>query len=184
MSIKNYFSNILTAIDPDKNYLNDEVIKNTPQRIENFYNEIFSGLKINPYSLLKNHLPSENNEIIIEKNIDFFSMCEHHFLPFFGKVSLAYVPDKKIIGFGEIIKVIEAYSKRPQLQERLCEEICKTIYEGLECKGVFVIIEAEHLCMTMRGVKKVGSKIITTSAKGIFNDNPLKTNEILLLLNK
>lgn len=109
-------------------------------------------------------------------------MCEHHFLPFFGKISLAYIPNKKIIGFGDIIKVIETFSKRPQLQERLTENIANTIVEGLNPLGVFIVIEAEHLCMTMRGVRKPGTKIITSCSKGIFEKNSEKRNEVMSLL--
>ena len=182
MSIKKCFENILDELDKDKIYINKEVFENTPKRIEDFYKEVFSGMKIDPYSFLKNSLPSSNNEIILEKDIDFHSMCEHHFLPFFGKISIGYIPGNKIVGFGDIIKMIEAYAKRPQLQERLTEEIAETLYLGLEAQGVFVIIEATHTCMTMRGVKKVNSKIITTGTKGIFKDNDLKKIEILNLI--
>ncbi|MGL4803996.1 MAG: GTP cyclohydrolase I, partial [Cetobacterium sp.] len=122
--------------------------------------------------------------LIIEKNISFHSMCEHHFLPFFGKISVGYIPNNKIVGFGDIIKVIEAYCKRPQLQERLCDEIAETIYKGLECQGVYILMEAEHMCMTMRGVKSIGTKVTTTSSKGIFNtNNSLKTEFLTLVKN-
>jgi len=123
-----------------------------------------------------------NNELIMEKNIDFYSMCEHHFLPFFGTICIAYVPNKKIFGFGDILKLIEILSRRPQLQERLTEEIARYIYELLDCQGVYVVIEAKHLCMTMRGQKKENTKILTTSAKGIFESDINKKMEVLTLL--
>jgi len=119
---------------------------------------------------------------IIEKNIDFYSMCEHHFLPFFGTICIAYVPNKKIFGFGDILKLIEILSRRPQLQERLTEEIAKYIYELLDCQGVYVVVEAKHLCMTMRGQKKENTKILTTSAKGVFETDINKKLEVLTLL--
>lgn len=182
MSIKKSFQEILINLDKEKKYINEEVFENTPQRIEDFYKEFFSGMYVNPYEFLQNTFDVPNNDLIIERNINFYSMCEHHFLPFFGKVSVAYVPNGKIVGFGDIVKVIEAYAKRPQLQERMTDEIAETIYKALNCKGVYILIEAEHTCMTMRGVKKPGAKIITTGTKGIFTEDTMKRMEVLTLL--
>ena len=182
MSIKKSFQDILENLDKEKKYINEEVFENTPQRIEDFYKEFFSGMYVNPYEFLQNTFDVPNNDLIIERNINFYSMCEHHFLPFFGKISVAYIPNGKIVGFGDIVKVIEAYAKRPQLQERMTEQIALTIYKGLKCKGVYVLIEAEHTCMTMRGVKKPGAKIITTGTKGIFAEDSLKRMEVLTLI--
>ena len=182
MSIKKSFQDILENLDKEKKYINEEVFENTPQRIENFYKEFFSGMYVNPYEFLQNTFDVPNNDLIIERNINFYSMCEHHFLPFFGKISVAYIPNGKIVGFGDIVKVIEAYTKRPQLQERMTDEIAETIYKALNCKGVYILIEAEHTCMTMRGVKKPGAKIITTGTKGIFAEDTMKRMEVLTLL--
>lgn len=182
MSIKKSFQEILINLDKEKKYINEEVFENTPQRIEDFYKEFFSGMYVNPYEFLQNTFDVPNNDLIIERNINFYSMCEHHFLPFFGKISVAYVPNGKIVGFGDIVKVIEAYAKRPQLQERMTDEIAEIIYKALNCKGVYILIEAEHTCMTMRGVKKPGAKIITTGTKGIFAEDTMKRMEILTLL--
>lgn len=182
MSIKKYFQEILINLDKEKKYINEEVFENTPQRIEDFYKEFFSGMYVNPYEFLQNTFDVPNNDLIIERNINFYSMCEHHFLPFFGKISVAYIPNGKIVGFGDIVKVIEAYAKRPQLQERMTDEIAETIYKALNCKGVYILIEAEHTCMTMRGVKKPGAKIITTGTKGIFAEDTMKRMEVLTLL--
>ncbi len=182
MSIKKSFQEILINLDKEKKYINEEVFENTPQRIEDFYKEFFSGMYVNPYEFLQNTFDVPNNDLIIERNINFYSMCEHHFLPFFGKISVAYVPNGKIVGFGDIVKVIEAYAKRPQLQERMTDEIAETIYKALNCKGVYILIEAEHTCMTMRGVKKPGAKIITTGTKGIFAEDTMKRMEVLTLL--
>ena len=182
MSIKKSFQEILINLDKEKKYINEEVFENTPQRIEDFYKEFFSGMYVNPYEFLQNTFDVPNNDLIIERNINFYSMCEHHFLPFFGKISVAYIPNGKIVGFGDIVKVIEAYAKRPQLQERMTDEIAETIYKALNCKGVYILIEAEHICMTMRGVKKPGAKIITTGTKGIFAEDTMKRMEVLTLL--
>lgn len=184
MNLKTHIKNIILEINNDNDLISNEVIENTPERIETFYKEIFSGLLLNPYDFLKRTFPIQNNDLIIEKNISFHSMCEHHFLPFFGKISVGYIPNNKIVGFGDIIKVIEAYCKRPQLQERLCDEIAETIYKGLECQGVYILMEAEHMCMTIRGVKSIGTKVTTTSSKGIFNtNNSLKTEFLTLVKN-
>ena len=182
MSIKKSFQDILENLDKEKKYINKEVFENTPQRIEDFYKEFFSGMYVNPYEFLQNTFNVPNNDLIIERNINFYSMCEHHFLPFSGKISVAYIPNGKIVGFGDIVKVIEAYAKRPQLQERMTDEIAETIYKALNCKGVYILIEAEHTCMTMRGVKKPGAKIITTGTKGIFAEDTMKRMEVLTLL--
>lgn len=182
MSIKKSFQDILENLDKEKKYINEEVFENTPQRIEDFYKEFFSGMYVNPYEFLQNTFDVPNNDLIIERNINFYSMCEHHFLPFFGKISVAYIPNGKIVGFGDIVKVIEAYAKKPQLQERMTDEIAETIYKALDCKGVYILIEAEHTCMTMRGVKKPGAKIITTGTKGIFAEDTMKRMEVLTLL--
>ncbi|MGL4652415.1 MAG: GTP cyclohydrolase I FolE [Cetobacterium sp.] len=182
MSLKNHIKNIILDIDKETGLISKEVIENTPERIELFYKEIFSGLSIDPYKFLERTFPVKSNDLVIEKDITFYSMCEHHFLPFFGKISIGYIPNGKIVGFGDIIKIIEAYAKRPQLQERLCEEIAETIYKGINCQGVYIVIEAEHTCMTMRGVKALGSKAITTSSKGIFNENKNLKIEFLNLI--
>lgn len=184
MSIEKFFREILNNLDEEKKYMDKEVFENTPKRIEEFYKEFFSGMYTDPYSFLKRTFEVAANDLIIEKNISFYSMCEHHFLPFFGKIDIAYIPNGKIVGFGDIVKVIEGYAKRPQLQERMTEEIAETIFKGLECAGVYVVVEAEHTCMTMRGVKKPGAKVITTGAKGIFQNDPLKRAEVLQLIKK
>lgn len=155
---------------PGKENIDESVFNNTPKRVADFYEEIFVGLTINPRDFLKNKISTSDTGVVVIKDIDFFSMCEHHFLPFFGKIDIGYIPNGNIVGFGDIVKVIEALSKRPQLQERLSEEIATVIYEELNCSGVCVQMEAEHLCMTMRGVKKPGAKILTLTSKGSFDD--------------
>lgn len=182
MSIKESFKEIITEINSETGSISSEVIENTPERMEIFYKEIFSGLNIHPEDFLKRTFPVPQNDLVLEKEITFYSMCEHHFLPFFGKIAIGYIPNGKIVGFGDLVKVIEAYAKRPQLQERMCGEIADTIFNSLKCQGVYVLMEAEHLCMTMRGVKAPGSKIVTTASRGIFSqDNKLKTEIINLI---
>lgn len=179
--IENSFKNILRSLNENGN-VNNEVIEETPKRMADLYEDIFSGLKKNPLDVLKRtFLIEDNSNIIIEKNIYFHSICEHHLLPFFGELAIGYIPNGKIVGFGDIVKVVEILSKRPQLQERLVDEIATTIFQGLKCKGVCVFMEAEHLCMTMRGVKQKGAKIITVSSKGIF-ENIENRKEFLTLI--
>jgi len=163
--IENAFIEVVEALG-DVEY--KEELKDTPKRIADSYKEIFYGIDIDPKEVLTRTFEVNSNELIMEKDIDFYSMCEHHFLPFFGTICIAYIPNKKIFGFGDILKLIEILSRRPQLQERLTEEIAKYIYELLDCQGVYVVVEAKHLCMTMRGQKKENTKILTTSAKGVF----------------
>ena len=177
--IENAFVEVIEALG-EVQY--KEELKDTPKRIADSYKEIFYGIDINPKEVLKMTFEVNSDELIIEKNIDFYSMCEHHFLPFFGSICIAYIPSKKIFGFGDILKLIEILSRRPQLQERLTDEIAKYIYEILNCQGVYVIVEAKHLCMTMRGQKKENTKILTTSAKGIFETDINKKLEVLTLL--
>lgn len=183
MKIKNHFKNIIDILDEKSNHtLSDDIIKNTPQRMEELYNDIFSGLNIDPTIYLKRKFPVNSNDMVIEKNIQFYSMCEHHFLPFFGKISIGYIPNGYIVGFGDIIKVIECFCKRPQLQERLISEIADTIYNELEAQGVYIIIEAEHTCMTMRGTKAIGSKVISSCSRGIFEERPELISQFLNLI--
>jgi len=177
--IENAFKDILDALGEN---IEREGLKDTPKRVSQSYAELFSGLFQNPVDVLKRTFEVEKNDLIIEKNIDFYSMCEHHFLPIFGKIDIAYIPNGKIVGFGDIIKVIDILSKRPQIQERLGTQIADAIYETLNCEGVMVVIKAKHMCMTMRGEKRVNSEIITTSCRGVFEDDAVRRMEILSLL--
>ena len=178
--IENAFFEVIDALDDNSKY--KEELKETPKRIADSYREIFGGIGVDPFSVLNKTYEVVSDDLIIEKNIDFYSMWEHHFLPFFGTISIAYIPNKKIFGFGDIIKLIEILSRRPQLQERLTEEIARYIYEILNCQGVYVVIDAKHLCMTMRGQKKENTKILTTSVKGVFETDNNKKLEVLTIL--
>lgn len=177
--IEKAFEEILEAIGEDKKR---EGLLDTPTRIAKSYQELFSGIGQDPRTLLLRTFDVENNDYIIEKNIDFYSMCEHHFLPFFGKVDIAYIPNGKILGFGDLLKLVDVLSKRPQIQERFTEEIARYLYDALQCQGVLVKVEAKHLCMTMRGEKKENTKIVTVSSKGCFQEEAPKRLEVLQLL--
>ena len=147
-----------------------EGLKKTPLRVAKMYEEVFSGLKKDPITDLEVYYEKENySEIVLVKDVPLYSVCEHHLIPFFGKAHIAYLPDKRrLTGLSKIIRVVETIARRPQLQERLTIEIADTIMKAVKPQGVIVIIEAEHFCITMRGVKKPGSQIVTSVMRGIF----------------
>jgi GTP cyclohydrolase I len=159
-----------------------EGLKDTPNRVAEFYKEFFCEIKKDPKRELKLYSTSNQDEMIITKNIIFHSLCEHHLLPFLGKAHIAYIPDKdKITGFSCLARIVETLSKRPQLQERLTTEIADILMEVLTPKGVLVILEAEHLCLTMRGVKKPGTLTVTSAMRGVFRDNTIKEEAFALI---
>lgn len=148
-----------------------EGLKDTPARIARMYEEIFMGMKEDAGEHLRKTFTAENNEIVVEKDIVFYSSCEHHMMPFFGKAHVAYIPDGRVVGLSKLARTVETLARRLQLQEQLTAKIAEAIMVHLKPKGVMVMIEAEHLCMTMRGVKKAGSRTVTTVVKGRFVDN-------------
>ena len=154
--------------------VNREGLVETPSRIARMYEEVFSGMDETPEVHLAKRFTVENNEMVLEKDIVFYSMCEHHLLPFYGKAHVAYVPDGEVVGLSKLARTVEVYAKRPQLQERMTAQIADAIMEHLGAKGAMVMIEAEHMCMTMRGVKKPGSQTITVVKRGVYeNDDKL-----------
>lgn len=143
----------------------------TPERIGRMYEELCKGMDEDAGVHLQKRFQVENNEMVIVKDIPFYSMCEHHLMPFFGKAHIAYIPDGEVVGLSKIARTVEVYAKRLQLQERLTSQVAQVIMDHLSPKGVMVMLEAEHLCMTMRGIKKPGSKTITFATKGLFETN-------------
>ena len=162
--------------------VNREGLKETPARIARMYEEIFAGMDENPKTHLSKTFHVENNEMVLEKDIVFYSMCEHHFMPFYGKAHVAYIPDGKVVGLSKLERTVEVFAKRPQLQEQMTEQIAKALMEDLGAKGAMVMIEAEHMCMTMRGVKKPGSKTVTVVMKGEFKDNEKLQNSFYQMM--
>lgn len=149
----------------------------TPDRIARMYEEIFAGMNNTAQEALSKTFTVDNGDMVIEKDIQFYSMCEHHFMPFYGKAHVAYIPDGKVVGLSKLARTVEVYAKRPQLQEQLTAQVADALMEYLKPKGAIVMIEAEHMCMTMRGVKKPGSKTVTYVARGEFeNNNQLMEN--------
>ena len=143
----------------------------TPKRIAKMYEELYKGMDDDASVHLAKQFVVDNNEMIIEKDITFFSTCEHHLLPFFGKVHVAYIPNGKVVGLSKLARTVETYARRAQIQERLTAQIADALMKNLTPKGVMVMIEAEHMCMSMRGVKKPGSQTMTTVTRGAFSED-------------
>ena len=164
--------------------LSREGIKRTPERVAEFYKEALAGNSADPLKQVSVHYATEDHEeVVLVKDISFYSLCEHHLLPFFGKAHIAYIPKKdKIIGISKMIRLVEIFANRLQLQERLTKQIADTVMKSVDPHGVMVVLEAEHLCMTMRGVKKPGSKMITSAMRGIFLKDVRTRSEALSLL--
>ncbi len=156
--------------DPEREGLVD-----TPVRISSMCEELFSGIGTDAAEHLLKTFTAEKNELVVEKDITFYSVCEHHFLPFYGKVHIGYVPDGRVVGLSKLARTVEVYARRAQIQEQLTAQIADSIMEHLCPLGVIVYIEAEHMCMTMRGIKKPGSKTVSMVCRGCFaDDNELK----------
>ena len=150
--------------------INREGLKETPSRIARMYEEILCGVEQDSAVILNKCFDADTNEMVLEKDIIFFSTCEHHLLPFFGKAHIAYIPNGKVVGLSKLARTVEVYAKRLQLQERLTQQISDSVMDHLNAQGVMVVLEAEHMCMTMRGVKKAGSKTVTVATRGVFKD--------------
>lgn len=159
-----------------------EGLIDTPDRIARMYEEICAGMEMDVREILSKTFETENTEMVLEKDIVFYSMCEHHMLPFFGKVHIAYIPDGKVVGLSKLARCVEVYAKRLQLQERMTEQIAEAVMKYLAPKGVMVLTEAEHMCMTMRGVKKPGSKTVAYAVKGVFAEKELLQQNFFRML--
>ncbi len=173
---------ILLAIgeDPER-----EGLVQTPERVARLYSEIFEGLSEEPTEIVKSvFAEDEHREIVMVKDIPFYSMCEHHLIPFHGKAHVAYLPDGVLTGLSKLARLVESFAKRPQMQERLTSQIADTLMEAVEPLGVLVVVEAEHLCMSMRGVRKPGAVTTTSAVRGIFASRATTRAEAFALLNR
>lgn len=179
--IEKAVKDILIAVgeNPDR-----EGLKKTPERVSKMYDELLAGYKKDPEKELAVYYSEEKHEeIVLVKDIPFYSICEHHLLPFFGKVHIAYIPKKeKLLGISKMARVVDIFSKRLQLQERITKQLADIIMKKIAPYGVMVVIEAEHLCMTMRGVKKPGSQVITSAVRGVFIKDAKSRTEALALI--
>ena len=163
--------------DSERPGLND-----TPRRVADMFAEIFSGLESSVEDLLKPIEGESHDEMVLLRDIPFYSVCEHHILPFSGTAHIAYIPAGKIVGLSELVKALEHFAKRPQVQERLTAQLADVIMEKLKPKGCIVIIDAEHLCMSMRGIKKPGSRTVTSAVRGTFRSKQSTREELLALI--
>ena len=161
-----------------------EGLIDTPDRIARMCEEIYGGLGHEADQHLLKQFPVENNEIVLEKDITFYSMCEHHLMPFYGKAHVAYIPDGKVVGLSKLARTVEVYARRLQIQERMTAQIADDIMKYLAPQGVMVMLEAEHMCMTMRGIKKPGSQTVTMVTRGVFAENKELQDRFLQLVNR
>jgi GTP cyclohydrolase IA len=163
--------------DPDR-----EGLIRTPNRVARAYAELMAGLSEDPCRHLKTVFNERYDEIVLLRDIEFHSLCEHHLLPFTGKAHVAYLPDGKVVGLSKLARLVEGFARRPQVQERLTTQIADALMEALNPAGAACVIEASHTCMTIRGARKPGSIMVTSALRGIFKDNPPSRNEILSLM--
>jgi GTP cyclohydrolase I len=169
---------ILEAIgeDPEREGLID-----TPARVARMYEEIFEGMRVDPSEYLQTQFESDHDEMVMVRDIPMYSACEHHLLPWIGKAHVAYIPndDGRVTGLSKLARLVDAYAKRPQVQERLTSQIADELDRSLQPKGVMVVIEAEHLCMTMRGIRKPGATTVTSAVRGLFRQNVATREEAM-----
>jgi GTP cyclohydrolase I len=172
---------ILIAIgdDPDRDGLRD-----TPSRVARSYAEQFAGMRLRPEDVLTKVFDADHDEMVLVRDIEVYSTCEHHLVPFFGHAHIGYIPNEKgqITGLSKLARLIDMYARRPQVQERMTSQVADALMETLEPRGVIVVVEAEHLCMTMRGVRKPGAKTLTSAVRGIFRDSDRTRAEAMSLL--
>ena len=172
---------ILAAIGEDPGRVG---LAETPERVAEAYAHLFSGLGDDPASYLEVSFAADSHDVVLLRDVPLASMCEHHLLPFVGKAHVGYVPEERVVGLSEIVHLVEGFARRPQLQERLTARIADALYKDLGSRGSFVLIEAEQLCMTMRGAQKPGTVTVTSAARGIFDEEPERRAEIMALISR
>ena len=170
---------IAVGEDPDRDGL-----QRTPARVARAYAEMFAGLFVDPDEVLETTFDENHDELVLVKDIPLYSICEHHLVPWHGRAAVGYIPgdDGRITGLSKLARVVDLYAKRPQVQERLTSQVADAVMDRLEPQGVIVVVEAEHLCMAMRGVRKPGSRTMTSAVRGIFKSDPRTRAEALSLI--
>jgi GTP cyclohydrolase I len=170
---------IAVGEDPDR-----EGLRRTPSRVARAYEEVFAGLSVDPDEVLQTTFDEDHDELVLVKDIPLYSVCEHHLVPWHGSAAVGYIPgeDGRITGLSKLARVVELYARRPQVQERLTSQVADAVQRRLNPRGVIVVVEAEHLCMAMRGVRKPGTATITSAVRGIFKDDPRTRAEALSLI--
>ena len=179
--IKKAVTEILLAIGED---VNRDGLKHTPERVAKMYDELLAGMREDPKTHLNRVFKENYDEIVLLRDIPFYSICEHHLMPFIGSAHVAYLPSGLVLGVSKMARIVDSFAKRLQVQERLTDQIADFIMNNLKPKGVAVVLEASHSCMTIRGIKKPGSVMVTSSLRGIFKKDPRSRNEILSLIHK
>ncbi len=173
---------ILVAVgeDPDRDGL-----QATPSRVARAYAELFAGLRVDPANVLKTTFEADHDELVLVRDIQVFSLCEHHLLPFRGVAHVGYLPceDGRITGLSKLARLVEVFARRPQVQERLTSQIADLLEEQLQARGVIVVLECEHMCMEMRGIRKAGSRAVTSALRGLLKTDPKTRAEALSLIN-
>lgn len=159
-----------------------EGLRETPRRVADMYAEVFSGLREDPADVLRVGFEEGHQEMVIVKDIPFYSMCEHHFLPFHGVAHVGYIPNGRVVGLSKLARAVEILARRPQLQERLSKQLADVIMQTLEPQGVAIVVSAEHLCMTMRGIRKPGSVTVTSAMRGVFQRSAATRAEFMSLV--
>jgi GTP cyclohydrolase I len=177
--IERAVSEILVAIgeDPER-----EGLRDTPRRVAEAYEFLFAGLADDPARHLDVGFQEEHREMVLVRDIPLYSLCEHHFMPFIGRAHVGYIPDGRVVGLSKLARLVEGYARRPQLQERLTTQVAEVIHERLGARGAIFVVEAEHLCMTMRGVQKPGSLTVTSAVRGIYARDPRTRQEAMSLI--
>jgi GTP cyclohydrolase I len=177
--IKNAVMEILLAVGED---IKREGIKQTPQRVARMYAELLGGMREDPQKHLRTIFTENYDEIVLLRNVPFYSICEHHLMPFIGTAAVAYLPSGSVLGVSKLARVVDCFARRLQVQERLTNQIADFLMQNLKPQGVAVVLEASHSCMTIRGIKKPGSMMVTSALRGIFKKDPRSRNEILSLM--
>jgi GTP cyclohydrolase I len=163
--------------DPDR-----EGLAETPRRVAKMYEELFAGVRTDPSKHLERVFHEDYDEIVLLRDIDFHSLCEHHLLPFHGVAHVAYLPDRRVVGLSKLARTVDAFARRPQVQERMTCQVAATLMEHLQPKGVVVVVEAEHLCMKMRGVQKPNGRMVTSAVRGTFRESAAARSEVMSLI--
>lgn len=183
MSLRRYAVEMLLSTFPEEALKGDSVKEETPERVSKMWNELLAGYEQDPEEILgKSFDVGGANGIIVVKDIEFYSQCEHHLVPFFGKCHIAYIPRDKVVGLSKFARLVECFARRLQVQERMTKQIMEAICNVLNPVGVMVIVEAEHMCMVMRGIKSKGSKTVTSRVAGVFYDSDKAREEAMRLI--
>ena len=170
---------IAAGEDPDR-----EGLERTPHRVARMYRELFAGLEVDPAEFLSTAFVEKYDDLVVLRDIPFHSICEHHLMPFEGKAHVAYLPDGQVVGISKLARVVDGFAHRPQVQERLTSQIADLLTQKLRAKGVAVVIEATHTCMTCRGVKKAGSIMVTSAVRGLCRSDARTRGEVMALLHR